>query len=689
MNRPLYMGHHTVARCVSLALLAAGLLWGTGVTQTRPEFGVFPHSGPNGILLIVGGPILHPNAAAANNGWAGYHLYRKGQSDTAFVLITSKPLARAGSLAELETILGRDITGLERFAGLTSKQELWQRIEQNDSSVLALTFLSKHLRRALGLLYLDTNVERDRTYQYRATLVATDGRESEPSEPLSATYGVPPIPLLGPLDVQAKSTEKGVELNWRMNPDDTGAFTYSVYRSPDPDGSYLRLNLAPLTYVSDSATMDTTGSFVDTTAQTGRTYYYSVVSADYAGNESSHDSPVTAELFDVIPPRIPQNVFANPSDLGITVTWDTVTGDDIDGYNIFRSSDPDSFFVKLNAILLPADTGFYEDKSANLVDRFFYRVTSVDRAGNESEKSARSLSLFENYLPPVPPQGIAAESRPNGVLVRWARSEETDVRGYYVYRADSYNGELSQVSPLIGRDTSEFMDSSSYLSSRGRYWYLLQTINYTGVVSGYSVPVSASPDKADMTDAPLSFYGYHDASGVRLMWARPDDNAIAGFRIYRAVEADSLVWMQLTTEPLARETGEYSDTAVDINAVYHYRLHSLNDRGEESTPSHDLRIVAFEEAALPPGGVRVVSDGRGLKVLWQMTHQPEAAGYRVYRRSESGPLTLLTTESVPVVTVEYGDKSVQSKTRYFYSVSCVDKNGREGDRSAEVSYFVE
>lgn len=689
MNKRLEIDRNFRVSVLVLAVIVTSLMRLTAGAQEKVEFGVFPHSAPDGILLIVGGPILHPNVAAANSGWVGYHLYRKGENDTGFVRITAAPLSRAGSLAELETILGGDITGLERFAGLTSKEEFWQRIEQNDSSVLALTFMSKHLRRALGLLFLDAKVQQGRTYQYRATLVAADGHESEPSEPLSATCGVPPIPLLGPLDVQAKSTEQGVELSWTMNPADSGAFTYSVYRSPDLDGSYLRLNLAPLTYVSDSATADTKGTFVDTTAQTGRIYFYAVVSTDYAGNESPHDSPVSFELADILPPRIPQNVFANPSDLGITVTWDTISGDNVAGYNIYRSTDPDSFFVKLNEVLLPFDAGYYEDKSTSLVDRYFYRVTAVDRSGNESERSARSLSLFENYLPPAPPQGVRAEARSGGVFLQWDRSDEADVRGYYVFRANSYNSELSQISPLIGRDTTEFTDSSAYLSARGQYWYLVQAINYTGVVSSYSEPVAASPDNADTTDAPRSFFGYHDAVGVRLLWTLPDDNAIAGYRVYRATEADSLVWTPLTEKPLDREVAEYVDTSITVGEVYHYLLHSVNDRGEESEPSHDLRIVTFEEESLPPGGVRVVSEGGALKVYWQMTHQSNVAGYRVYRHAESEPPAALTKDVVPIATSEYRDASVQRKVRYYYSVSCVDQTGREGKRSVEVSYFVD
>ena len=47
---------------------------------------------------------------------------------------------------------------------------------------------------------------------------------------------------------------------------------------------------------------------------------------------------------------------------------------------------------------------------------------------------------------------------------------------------------LSQVSPLIGGDTTSYLDTDEYLSARGRYYYVVQAMNYTGLYSPYSLP---------------------------------------------------------------------------------------------------------------------------------------------------------------------------------------------------------
>ncbi len=657
--------------------------------QDQPEFGVVPLSGPGGMLLVVGGPPLHPSTASANGGWGGYYIYRKAVGDTGFVRISTSPLSRPGSLAALEKAMGGPLDGFERYAGLSTKQELWQAIERNDTSIIAIAFLSKNFRRALGLLMTDTNVKQGVTYEYRATLVAPNGLESKPSEAQMATFGVPMIPLLGPLNLKAESTDKGVVLTWVTNPDDSGLFSYSVYRSPDPDGSFLKLNLAALTQLADSAATSDKGSFTDTTARAGRTYYYAVVSTDYAGNESPRANLLAVEPSDQSRPSIPQNVFANPSDLGIEITWDTVSGGDIVGYNIYKSVDADSGYTKLNNLLLPLDSGWYEDQGTTLSDRYFYRVTSVNKSGLESEQSARALSLFANRRRPVPPQDVRVTPGENSISISWTASQERDVRGYYVYRADSYNGSLSQISPLIGRDTSSFTDSSAYVSSNGEYWYLLQALNYTGMTSNYSVPVAASPRQHQAVGAPLSFFGYADENRARLFWSVPNDNDLAGFILYRANAADSLVWTKLTATRIARTIGEYTDTTGEIGAVYLYRLTAANDDGVEGEPSHSMRISLFAPAPLAPGGLRISQEGKALTVVWSASLQPDLSGYRIYRRSDTEPKTLLTKNVVPIGTVEYRDSSAKAGTRYYYSVAAVDKLGREGEPSPEVSFLSE
>jgi len=653
------------------------------------EFGVFPFAGPDGIYLIIQGQILHPDKADATGGYVGYNLYKREQGAGDFVLMNRRPISRIGSLEELEILHGGPIDGFERLIGLSSAEELWKKIEVNDSSVFALAMFSRSFRVVMGLLVVDSNVVDGTTYEYHATRINQYGGESDPSRTIEATGGVAPFDLAGPIDVTAEPGNELVTLKWKPNPDDSMAFTYSVYRTNEPEGGLLRVNYSPIAFVSQQPDEEPVMDFVDSTVRTGRAYYYAVVSTDYAGNESPKDSLLYVFVKDVVAPNTPQNVMALPSDMGIRITWDLLEDDDVSGYNMYRSLDPDSHYVKINETILPRNAGYYEDRSVSLVDKYYYRVSAVDPTGNESHLSARAVSIYKNVNAPIAPQEVAAESRPAGIYIHWAANPEEDVRGYYVYRADYLNGELAQVSPLLPGDTTFFLDTDPYLSPRGRYFYYVQAINYSDLASSYSEMVIASPEATEGPEPPLSFYGYQDINFIRLLWTPKDDNLVAGYHVYRAVSRDSLQWERLTARPVDRYTGMFIDSTAIIGTKYMYHIRSINDAGLEGSPSHYIDVSRFEPPLEPPRNIRVNRTADGLRVCWDPILQKGLSGYRVYRRTGLTEAQLISLKDIAKEVTEYHDDKVFQNTRYYYSISSVDTFGREGARSPEVEMYYE
>ena len=71
----------------------------------------------------------------------------------------------------------------------------------------------------------------------------------------------------------------------------------------------------------------------------------------------------------------------------MNVFFPTNTEKDLAGYNIYRSEDPNQPkpWTKLNRNLLDRTT--YQDEAVQTGKRYFYYVTAVDNAGNESQPS--------------------------------------------------------------------------------------------------------------------------------------------------------------------------------------------------------------------------------------------------------------------------------------------------------------
>jgi hypothetical protein len=200
--------------------------------------------------------------------------------------------------------------------------------------------------------------------------------------------------------------ESAIELAWTPpQAYATGGIAgYRVYRgelaadAPVPaagvtDLSKLKMAV-PQTLLGPAAST----SFRDNEFTFGVTYIYVVRSvADEQGQpvESSDSAPLVFTPKDTFPPAAPQRLVAVPipneqatgSATGvIELSWDINQEPDLQGYWLYRSEQPDTPGQRINTKLLLTPT--FRDITAVLGKQYTYRVTAVDRSGNESSLSS-------------------------------------------------------------------------------------------------------------------------------------------------------------------------------------------------------------------------------------------------------------------------------------------------------------
>ncbi len=107
--------------------------------------------------------------------------------------------------------------------------------------------------------------------------------------------------------------------------------------------------------------------------------------------ESTDSAPAFVNPRDVFPPAPPQDLAAvvlpgdTPGYLLVDLSWSISVEPDFAGYRVYRSEDPGTRGQLLNSELLP--TPSLRDTSVQSAHRYWYAVTAVDRAGNESAPS--------------------------------------------------------------------------------------------------------------------------------------------------------------------------------------------------------------------------------------------------------------------------------------------------------------
>ena len=236
-------------------------------------------------------------------------------------------------------------------------------------------------------------------YMVRTRISARDSSDSNRAEVLI----LPAPPAIE--DLRAQVTQSEIELSWRPVEISTAGtlgpatIRYRVYRTTDvpmsepgeaagkSSESGSELAFAPIGETSSPAFNDGNFPF-------GFTYEYRVRSiAHYdAGEVESEDSePLKVTPRDTFPPAAPGGLVAAsvPAVGGepahVDLSWNVSPEQDVAGYNVYRSEAETGPWQQMNSQPLPAPS--FRDISVVARHRYLYRVTAVDRSGNESSPS--------------------------------------------------------------------------------------------------------------------------------------------------------------------------------------------------------------------------------------------------------------------------------------------------------------
>jgi hypothetical protein len=260
--------------------------------------------------------------------------------------------------------------------------------------------LADHVRFSDPIAPEETKANPGATLAYFVRTRASQKRASADSNVVSLR--VFPVPERIP-SLNAAVTESAIELTWpapaRTSAGDPlpAALTYRIFRSeinpaaPSPQATprgKRDVEAAPL------ATSDT-NSYRDTSFTFDHTYVYivrSVILAENISIESSDSESLTLTPRDIFPPAAPQGVVAavlpgsSPNTFVVDLSWSINLETDLAGYHVYRSEQEGTRGQLVIPDLLP--TPAVRDTSVEPGHIYWYVVTAVDRAGNESAASA-------------------------------------------------------------------------------------------------------------------------------------------------------------------------------------------------------------------------------------------------------------------------------------------------------------
>ncbi len=486
--------------------------------------------------------------------------------------------------------------------------------------------------------YSDTGLAPSTTYTYRVSAVNGDSIEGSDSSPINVTT-LDPVAPPPPANLSATTVSASeIDLAWTA-PDANDLIGYRVYRNGDlvaePTGTTYR----------------------DSGLQAFTTYNYTVTARDNEGLESDPSGSAQATTLDGTPPTRPENLTA------------TATGTTSIGLSWSGSADPESgvvgYRVYRNGTQVAQTAGTtYVDTGLSPATTYEYRVSAVNGQGLESDRSNRASATTLDASPPTVPQNLTTS--PVGterIDLSWTASEdpESGVAEYLVFRDDSQVGTTAQ---------TVFQDDG--LTPATEYDYYVVAVNGDGLQSQPSTTVSARTFDGTGPTAPTELTATAVATDrIDLTWspAQDEETGIAAYKVFR----DGLE-VATTTET------SYQDSGLSPATEYEYRVSAVNGDGLQGSLSDPASATTLDGSGpTAPTNVEATTISQTqVDLTWTASEDPETGveQYNVYRDG-----AVVGT----VVSTSFADTGLQQNTTYVYTISAVNGEGIEGERSQSVS----
>ena len=213
------------------------------------------------------------------------------------------------------------------------------------------------------------------------------------------------------------------------------------------------------------------------------------------------------------------------------------------------------------------------------------------------------------------------------------------------------------------------------------------------VAVGYQV-ASAQTSPGSFDDppaAPTGLIATHDGVGVLLEWDDPDDDSIAGYRVWRRYHRDSHEdadmppvddELQLHVRHTGSAENHFHDSDfVEHETVYGYAVTALGADGAEGAISQEVTITTPDHPGQAPDeieGVELEVVEGDVKIMWSSLNDDTITDFHISRTSEDHPdggnwIHLTNSHHS---TVEYLDfHGLETGKTYVYTISAQNEHG--------------
>ena len=525
----------------------------------------------------------------ANNSYCSYILSTKQYKDEVISIKGLAYDARGNISTPLIYKYKIDNTGPEKVTGLSYESTAttvtlrWNDVADNDRAFFRVERKKddgsfekvEDVKSTLGInIY---NLESDKEYVYRVTAYDQQGNRGEESDEITVKTQPDTIaPVITSIQPNANYYNKEIPLCVTAT-DNTGvagiiiqtssnAITWKDYKSSILSGTKKTETFSEIISLADMPEGD---------------LYIRAIAADAAGNksDSSEKAPYVQYIVDRTAPEIPKNLKADAITGAIQLTWDMGTENDINGYQVLRSTDGENYTVIADRL----KSVNYWDRSAEKDVTYWYKIVVSDQAGNVSTATEPVKSVLPEDKEPPKIESFAPVA---GSTVGVSNSK------FSVMASD--NWKVDQISVTYTVNDSKTVKTLISETGINNYYKVASTdiplntlkdgdvlhlsISVTDI-QGMTVSKDGITYTIDKTAPKVnSVLAESSEDKITVKWSGNAEKDLAGYKIYRKTAGGSYSLIAQRSAASGKDY-QYEDYNALAKETYYYKVEAVDKYG--------------------------------------------------------------------------------------------------------------
>lgn len=539
--------------------------------------------------------------------------------------------------------------------------------EKNTKAFAGVALLNDNkMAEYAGCYFEDKNVEEGKTYQYKITN-ATKADEVL-AEIITATASISNKKIN---DFSFKQQKQNILLNWQIQQD---FFSYSIYRKTEGSSENLLLNKKPFTISERKEKIENPINYADLNLTPNTTYTYTLVAYDVLGNIVATADALKVVVKDL---QMPEAVTAFTNERkgkSFILSWKPTLDKKCVGYNVYRNTDEDTIYKKVNASVLPIISNSFTDNVPTDGTAYSYYLESVGSNGNKT-KSMISKAVMPDITAPAKPANVKGTTQPGFTTITWAANKEKDVKGYWVYRATTKKkGYFNIIHERLITGTS-FTDTLPKTSTND-FIYKIQAVDFAYNKSEMSdtvvlnLPDVTAPNRVQAIEAQLN------NNKVTINWSKAIDEDAIGYSLYKIINNEPRNVVKLNN--LLLQDTKFIDNDIENNGnVIAYYVTVADRSNNISEPSAMVYIALPTDTTLQDAAKNVVvlknAEDKSNTITWASNNTKKIEGFMVFRKSTEEENFVAISELIN--TTSFKDNTTDARVSYEYYIRTFFTNG--------------